>query len=155
MTAKIEKEKLTLVEELPAEELMEALEIGSVQMAQTNGKSILIQVKVSAKKTFQLAGEVPAVIDGCLLAELYRDGELYGQAYLNFPFEGADKDQTLKGYCLEPMEDAAYTVIITPLALWLVEKYKSDNIHIQSWNNLVPGYSKKRSFQEVAISPIP
>ena len=70
VTAKIEKEKLTLVEELPAEELMEALEIGSVQMAQTNGKSILIQVKVSAKKTFQLAGEVPAVIDGCLLAEL-------------------------------------------------------------------------------------
>ena len=155
VTAKIEKEKLTLVEERPLEELMGALEIGSVQMAQTNGKSILIQVKVSAKKTFQLAGEVPAVIDGCLLAELYRDGELYGQAYLNFPFEGADKDQTLKGYCLKPMEDAAYTVIITPLALWLVEKYKSDNIHIQSWNNLVPGYSKKRSFQEVAISPIP
>ena len=54
VTAKIEKEKLTLVEELPAEELMEALEIGSVQMAQTNGKSILIQ-----RNPFSLRGKCP------------------------------------------------------------------------------------------------
>lgn len=136
--AEAEKVKLHLTEDRPLEELMDAIHIGVPQISYTEGNTVVVKVSVSPKKRFQIAGSVPAVIDGSFVAEFFADDGKIGEAYLNLTRDGLIAPITLEGYCLEAKPNTTYTVLILPLALWLIEKYKPSPITYSI------GYGSKR-----------
>lgn len=150
---KMENVKLTLVEERPLEELMGELTFGEPQAAFTQGDTMVIQMKVRSKSAYKIAGGVSAVIDGSFLAEVYAGEEKVGEAYLNFPLHGAEGEVVLKGHCLEAGRGRSYTVLILPIALWLIETYKSEDI--PGLNDLIPGYTKGYVWQAIPQRDIP
>lgn len=136
--AEAEKVKLHLTEERPLEELMHALHIGTPKISFTAGNTMLIKVSVNPQGKFLIADSVPAVIDGSFVAEVFADGSKIGAAYLNLPRDGLIAPTTLEGYCLEAQPNTSYTVLIFPLALWLIEKYRPSPIDYSI------GYGSKR-----------
>lgn len=147
--AEIEKAKLSLMEEYPLVELMDGISLGEPQIAFTPGNTMLIQIGVSAK-SYQIA-EVPAVLDGCFVAEIYEEEQKVGEAFLNFPRDGiTTKQQILKGHCIEARPGVSYTVLILPVALWVIEKYKF-SAEVPTLEKLIPTYSKKFTWKAIHI----
>ena len=145
--AEIEKAKLSLMEEHPLAELMDEISLGKPQIAFTAGNTMLIQIEVSAK-SHQIA-EVPAVLDGCFVAEIYEGKQKIGEAFLNLPRDGIMTGrQILKGHCLEARPGVSYTVLILPVALWLIEKYKFST-EVPTLEKLIPVYNQ--NFSWIAI----
>lgn len=124
-------------------ELMEALTVDIPQIAFTKGNSMLIRTKVAANKTFTIAGSVPAVIDGSFMAEVYEGDRKIGEAYLNLPLAGAKGTATLRGHCLEGKPGGVYTVVIIPVALWLIEVYKASPVEVSKWRPIKEGGDRK------------
>lgn len=125
----MEKEKLTLVEERPMEELMKGLSLSEPQVAYTKGGTMVVKVELKAAESYQIAGDVPAVIDGNFAAEVYEGDTLVGRAYLNLPLWGAEKPCVLEGLCPEARRDVQYTVVLVPM-LWLIERYQAGKVEI-------------------------
>lgn len=71
--------QIQLTEDRPVAELMGALTVDIPQIAFTKGNSMLIRTKVTANKTFTIAGSVPAVIDGSFMAEVYEGDRKIGR----------------------------------------------------------------------------
>lgn len=146
----IEKAKLSLMEEHPLAELMAGISLDKPQIAFTTGNTMLIQIEVSAK-SYQIA-EVPAVLDGCFVAEIYEGEQKIGEAFLNLPRDGiTTKRQMLKGHCLEARPGVSYAVLILPVALWLIEKYNFST-EVPALDKLIPVYNQK--FSWAAIHPL-
>ena len=120
---KEERVKLHLTEERPLEELMGGLILGDPWVAFTEGNTMVVRVSVSTEADYQVSN-VPAVVDGCLIAEVFEGEKCIGTAFLNFPRDGIGTGgkMTLKGHCLEAKPGVSYTVLISPIALWLIEK---------------------------------
>lgn len=121
----IEKTALKLMDEnVPAQELAAALTLGKPRVRFTKGRTMEIQVDVSGGGGHLIAGEVPAAIDGSILAEVYEGKKLVGRAYLNLPLYGVDGSEarvTLTAHCLEAAPDRNYEVRLIPQAMWLIE----------------------------------
>ena len=149
----MEKIKLTLVEERPLDDLMQELSFGAPQVAFTGGNTMIIRMAVQPKSEYKIAGSENAVIDGSFMAEVYEGEEKIGTAYLNFPLAGAEGPVTLKGHCLEAKPGGTYTILILPIALWLIERYVPENI--PDLNDLIPGYATKHSWQPIPQRNIP
>jgi TolA-binding protein len=161
--------QIQLTEDRPVAELMEALTVDIPQIAFTKGNSMLIRAKVTANKTFTIAGSVPAVIDGSFMAEVYEGDRKIGEAYLNLPLAGAKGTATLRGHCLEGKPGGVYTVVIIPVALWLIEAYKASPVEVSKWRpikeggtekftyeipdlkDMIPAYTAKFSWQEISL----
>lgn len=161
--------QIQLTEDRPVAELMEALTVDIPQIAFTKGNSMLIRAKVTANKTFTIAGSVPAVIDGSFMAEVYEGDRKIGEAYLNLPLAGAKGTATLRGHCLEGKPGGVYTVVIIPVALWLIEVYKASPVEVSEWRpikeggtekftyeipdlkDMIPAYTAKFSWQEISL----
>ena len=167
--AEIEKVKLHLVEDRPVEELMDALEIDSPQIAYTKGETMVVQATVRPKKKFQIMGNVDAVIDGSFVAELFDGEQKVGHAYLNLPRDGLIEEVSLTGYCLGARPDRTYTVVLLPLTLWLIEKYvpspirysmgygrdrKELSCSIADLSRILPQRKKGLTWQEIPVYPI-
>lgn len=150
--AEIEKAKLLLMEEHPLVELMDEVSLGEPQIAFTTGNTMLIQLAVSAKN-YQIA-EVSAVLDGCFVAEVYENGQKIGEAFLNFPRDGISaKRQMLMGHCLEARPGVSYTVLILPIALWVIEKYRF-SAEVPTLDKMIPTYSKKFSWTVIPLRDV-
>lgn len=126
---------------------MEALTVDIPQIAFTKGNSMLIRTKVAANKTFTIAGSVPAVIDGSFMAEVYEGDRKIGEAYLNLPLAGAKGTATLRGHCLEGKPGGVYTVVIIPVALWLIEVYKASPVEVSKWRPIKEGGTEKFTYE--------
>ncbi len=117
------KTELSIEEFPPSEKLMGDITIGTPRVSFTNGETMLVQVDVSAQN-YEVA-EVPAVLDGCLITEIFDGEKKVGEAFLNFPRDGVTKEkQTLTGHYLGAKPDVSYKVIIIPKDLWLIEKFE-------------------------------
>lgn len=150
--AEIEKAKLSLMEEHPLLELMDGISLGKPQIAFTSGNTMLIKVEVSAHE-YKIA-EMPAVLDGSFVAEIYEGEVKIGEAFLNLPRGGiTTKSQTLKGHCLEARPGVSYTVLILPVALWVIENYKFA-AEVPTLDKLIPTYSKAFSWTAIPIRDV-
>lgn len=155
-----DKIKLHLTEERSMEELMDELSFAQPETTFTEGGTMLVKVKVTVKNTYKIAGEVPAVIDGSFVAEIFDGTSKVGEAYLNFPRDGVEKSATLMGHCLEAKQGGDYTVIILPVALWLIEKYTPDKRIVDNYaaipdlNDLFPMYEEQHSWRALKIRGI-
>ena len=111
-------------ETVPAQTLMDALETSAFAQESDSGAAA-VSVGVRATKDFLIAGEAQAAIDGGFSAELLRDGEVVGNAYIPLPTMGiCAKDGWLKltGYCLALDGSQTYDVRLSPKRLWLIER---------------------------------
>ena len=140
---------LHIVEERPAETLMKDLKFDKVQTAFNENGALLIRTTVRTEASYSIAGEIPAVIDGCFLAEIYEDGRRVDSSVLNLPREGLDTSAVLRGRCLKAERGKSYTVVILPLALWLIERYHPEPIRVSG------GYGLKRQTVTVDIPDLP
>lgn len=163
-----DKVKLHLTQNRPTEELMGSLSFAQPEITFISGGSMLVRVNVAAKNTYKIAGEVPAVIDGSLIAEVFDGTDKVGEAYLNFPRDGVETTATLTGHCLNVKPGGDYTVIILPATLWLVEKYSPEkwmaenragipNLYapIPDLNDLFPMYQARHSWRSAKIGTTP
>lgn len=159
--AEADKIKLHLTQNRPTEELMGGLSFAQPEITFTKGDSMLVRVKVTSNRTYKIAGEVPAVIDGSLIAEVYDGTDRIGEAYLNFPRDGVETTATLTGHCLDVKQGGDYTVIILPAHLWLIEKYTPDKWLVENYaaipdlNDLFPMYQARHSWRSAKIGTTP
>lgn len=165
--------KLHLTQELPLETLMQGIALAKPEVAFTQGNTMLIRVTAYREQgqPDRIAGEVKAVVDGCFAAEVYDGNQKVGEAYLNLPRDGLGEECVLMGHCLEAAPGKSYTVVIVPLALWLMEEYTPPAIsyvdytkqgkdrfvryRVKDLGEIIPAYQGEYAWQPMEAAPIP
>lgn len=162
----IDKVKLHLTDERPVEELMSHILFDKPQATFTKGNTMVLKIGIQYTNDTKIAGEVNAVLDGCFVAEVYEGERKVGEAYLNCPRDGIERHGILMGHCLEAKPGKTYSILIMPLALWLIEKYippvitytgKVDgryqdlSYQVCDLNDFVPAYKETYQWSELSV----
>lgn len=125
LKGQINKTKLKLTDEdVPAEKLLASLKVENLSVLSTEGGYVGVTADVSYRKNWCIADEIKGHIDGTIAAEIYRDDQEVGKAYLTLPVFGLPYEQPtrLEGICTERITDGEYRVELEPVNLWLIEK---------------------------------
>ena len=120
----IRETETKLVAELPANELIKALEFGKPTVDISETGAFTVEVEVSKPEALHIYDTVPAVIDGTLAANVYQNEKYVGTVLLVLPCYGIDKHrQTLQGICLSRAnKDLTCRVEFEPYKLWAIEQ---------------------------------
>lgn len=85
--------------------------------------SATIRTKVSLKEKHIIFDDVPAVIDGTIIAKIYDEDKLCGKAKLVLPIDGLSDYEFLRGICLNCCEQGKdYKIKFAAKNLWAMEK---------------------------------
>ena len=119
----IESFKLKLISNISKESLMENITFSNTDIMISEIGSALICTVASLKPDFVIFDDVPAIVDGTILAEIYDGERLCGTAQLVLPVYGLGQNITLNGICLECCNpNTKYTVKFVAKNLWAMEK---------------------------------
>lgn len=119
----IENIKLKLVADVPASELMKKITFSNTDVLVSETGAAMVCTSASLEPDFVIFEDVPAVVDGTIIAGIYDGDQLCGTARMVLPVFGLGQDIPLNGICLEGCEPGKnYTVVFTPKHLWAMEK---------------------------------
>lgn len=120
----IEEAKMKLVSEDDPMDLIKKIYFcnTSVTVSETGTATVHTSASVSSK--LKIFDDVPAVIDGTIIAEIYDKNQLCGTAQLVLPLYGlVGKNTSLEGMCLDCCKPGKkYTVKFTAENLWAMEE---------------------------------
>ena len=123
----IEKEIALLQEKLmtqpPRGEVLSMLNVIDPTVEVSKTGAFRVTATVEAKQPLYLYGDVPAVADGTILAQVYEDGVKIGSANMVLPVNGVSQKASIAGICLSGAHPGKkHTVEFTEKNLWLLEK---------------------------------
>ena len=119
----IESFRLKLVSEDSAEELMKKITFRNTDVLVSETGAAMVCTCASLDPDFKIFDDVPAIVDGTIIAKIYDGKELCGTAQLVLPVYGLGQDIPLNGICIDCCQPGkTYTVKFTAKNLWAMEK---------------------------------
>lgn len=119
----VENIKLKLVADTPASELMDRIFFSNTDVLVSETGAALVCTSASLEPDFKIFEDVPAVVDGTIVAKIYDGEQLCGTAQLVLPVFGLGQDIPLQGICLDCCEPGkSYTAEFVAKNLWAMEK---------------------------------
>lgn len=125
--ARIEKEiadfKLKLIAETPTDELFRRITFSHTDVLVSETGAAMVCTLASLEEDFKIFDDVPAVVDGTVIAKIYDGDRLCGTAQLVLPLYGVGQDVPLRGICIDCCEPGKeYTAKFAPKNLCALEK---------------------------------
>lgn len=126
MKKQIESAKVKLVADDSTEDCFKRLEFGEPKIVVSKRGTCTVSTMVSVK-AFKIFDDVPAVVDGSIIAQIYDGDNMIGTAQMVFPLNGAGRNVKLTGMALccakkDSSPEHEYTVKFQPGDLWAMEK---------------------------------
>jgi len=119
----IEDFKLKLVSDENAAELMEKISFSNTDVLVSETGAAMVCTSASVDPEFKIFDDVPAVVDGTIIAKIYDGDQLCGTAQLVLPVYGLGQNIPLNGICIDCCEPGKnYTAKFTAKNLWAMEK---------------------------------
>lgn len=121
LTKKIEEAETKLVADDSVETCFQRLQFSDtkVEVSQTGTCTVTTIVRA---KPFKIFGDVPAVVDGTIVANIYDGDKVIGTAQMVLPTYGTEMEEKLKGMALFcGKAEAHYRVKFAPKNLWAME----------------------------------
>lgn len=119
----IAKFKNKLMSNEPIERLMTHLTFEKTGVTISKTGAAIVSTTATFDSDFKIFNDVPAVVDGTLIANVYDGDQLCGSTHLVLPTNGLGKNILLKGTCFNHFDpNKTYTVKIEPKHLWALEK---------------------------------
>ena len=120
---KVEDFKLKLVSDDSADELMKRISFSNTDIRVFETGAIMVRTTASLDPSFRILDDVPAIVDGTIIAEIYDENQLCGKAQLVLPIYGLERNVNLRGICLDCGKPGrTYTVKFVPKHLCAIEK---------------------------------
>ena len=119
----IENFKLKLVSDEPAAELMKKISFSNTDVLVSETGTAMVCTSASLDSKFRIFDDVPAIVDGTIIAEIYDGDQLCGTAQLVLPIYGLGQNIPLNGICIDCCKPGkSYTAKFTAKNLWAMEK---------------------------------
>lgn len=119
----IEKCKLKLVSDEPAAELMKKISFGKTDVLVSETGAAMVCTSATLDSKFRIFDDVPAVVDGTIIAQIYDGDQLCGTAQLVLPMYGLGQNIPLNGICIDCCKPGkCYTTKFVAKNLWAMEK---------------------------------
>lgn len=119
----IESFKLKLVSDEPAAELMKKISFSNTDVLVSETGAAMVCTSATLDPKFKIFDDVPAVVDGTIIAKIYDGDQLCGTAQLVLPMYGLGQDIPLNGICIDCCKPGKnYTAKFTAKNLWAMEK---------------------------------
>lgn len=114
---------IKLISEASAVELMKKISFSNTSVSVSETGAAVVCASASVEPGFMIYDNVPAVVDGTILAQIYDGSQLCGTAKLVLPIYGLGQDVSLKGICLDGCKyGKEYTIEFTAENLWAMER---------------------------------
>lgn len=111
-----------LVSDNKAENLMNLITFSNTDVLVSETGAAMVCTLASAKPNFKIFDDVPAVIDGTIIAKIYEGNQLCGTAQLVLPIYGLGQKIPLNGICIDCCKPGKqYHVKFTAQNLWAME----------------------------------
>lgn len=119
----IENFKLKLVSDEPAAELMKKISFSNTDVLVSETGTAMVCTSASLDSKFRIFDDVPAIVDGTIIAKIYDGDQLCGTAQLVLPMYGLGQNIPLNGICIDCCKPGkSYTAKFTAKNLWAMEK---------------------------------
>lgn len=119
----VENIKLKLVADVPAAELMKKITFSNTDVLVSETGAAMVCTSASLDPNFRIFEDVPAVVDGTIVAKIYDGDQLSGTVQLVLPVFGLGQNIPLNGICLDCCKPGKhYTVKFAAKNLWAMEK---------------------------------
>lgn len=119
----IESFKLKLVSDEPAAELMKKISFSNTDVLVSETGAAMVCTSATLDPKFKIFDDVPAVVDGTIIAKIYDGDQLCGTAQLVLPMYGLGQNIPLNGICIDCCKPGKnYTAKFTAKNLWAMEK---------------------------------
>lgn len=119
----IENFKLKLVSDEPAAELMKKISFSNTDVLVSETGAAMVCTSATLDPKFKIFDDVPAVVDGTIIAKIYDGDQLCGTAQLVLPMYGLGQNIPLNGICIDCCNPGKnYTAKFTAKNLWAMEK---------------------------------
>lgn len=120
----IENFKLKLVGEESSAELMKKISFQNTDVLVSETGAAMVCTSASLDPEFRIFDDVPAVVDGTIIAKIYDGDQLCGTAQMVLPMYGLGRNITLKGICIECCCEPgkSYTAEFSAKNLWAMEE---------------------------------
>lgn len=115
--------KLKLISDDRAEDLMKQIRFTNTDVLVSKTGAALVCTCATLDPKFRIFDDVPAVVDGTLIAKIYDGNKLCGTAQLVLPLYGVGENVPLQGICIDCCQPGkTYTVKYSAKHLWALEK---------------------------------
>lgn len=119
----IENFKLKLVSDESAAELMKKISFSNTDVLVSETGAAMVCTSATLDPKFKIFDDVPAVVDGTIIAKIYDGDQLRGTAQLVLPMYGLGQNIPLNGICIDCCKPGKnYTAKFTAKNLWAMEK---------------------------------
>ena len=119
----IENFKLKLIAEESSAELLEKISFSNTDVLVSETGAAMVCTSASLDPEFRIFDDVPAVVDGTIIAKIYDGEQLCGTAQMVLPIYGLGQNIPLNGICIDCCKPGkSYTAKFTAKNLWAMEK---------------------------------
>ena len=118
----IENFKLKLVSEESSAELMKKISFSHTDVLVSETGAAMVCTCASVDPNFKIFEDVPAIVDGTIIAKIYDGDQLCGTAQLVIPVYGLGQNIPLNGICIDCCKPGkTYTAKFSAKNLWAME----------------------------------
>ena len=119
----IENFKLKLISDASKEMLLEKISFTNTDVLVSETGAAMVCTSASLDPGFMIFDDVPACVDGTIVAKIYDGDKLCGTAQLVLPIYGLGQNITLNGICIDCCQPGKhYSVKFVAKNLWAMEK---------------------------------
>lgn len=119
----VEEFRMKLLAEDSAEELMKHISFSNTDVLVSETGAAMVCTSASLDPGFKIFEDVPAVVDGTIVAKIYEGDRIRGTAQLVLPVYGLGQNIPLNGICIDCCEPGkTYSVRFVAKNLWAMEK---------------------------------
>ena len=118
----IQQFKLKLISNDASADLMRKISFSNTDVLVSETGAAMVCTLASLSPNFRIFGDVPAIIDGTIIAKIYDGNELCGTAQLVLPVYGLGQNVPLNGICIDCCKPGkTYSVKFAAKNLWAME----------------------------------
>lgn len=118
----IENFKLKLVSDESSAELMKKISFSHTDVLVSETGAAMVCTCASVDPNFKIFEDVPAIVDGTIIAKIYDGDQLCGTAQLVLPVYGLGQNIPLNGICIDCCKPGkTYTAKFSAKNLWAME----------------------------------
>lgn len=115
--------RLKLISDNSSIDLFKKISFSNTDILISETGAAMVCTLASLEDGFTIFGDVPAVVDGTIIAQIFDGEQLCGTALMVFPVYGIGKNIPLNGICLNSFTPGKnYTVKFAPKSLCALEK---------------------------------
>lgn len=119
----IESFKLKLISDDSKETLLERISFTNTDVLVSETGAAMVCTSASLDPNFMIFDDVPAIVDGTIVAKIFDGDKLCGTAQMVLPIYGLGQNITLNGICIDHFQpEKQYSVKFIAKNLWAMEK---------------------------------